>query len=262
MDSDSYLRSRRVAALAGGGLLALLASIAFVYQLPSTFFPHIEGPPWLHWLAFAVCYMAYATVSLPFDVWAGYWLPCRHQRACRLLPVYLGMLFRAESAQFAAMTLSALLLLEAGIRWGMAGAVAALAAAQAALILLYPWLAHYLGAGPVRRPPARIWLPGVAWHVAGFALIQRLPFCGVDSVHRLLEALLGCALWSLPGYWLLRPRSRDAAAALLYLSWAGFGIFSRVTAERMGLPELWIAPGRAAGQGWRNSLAASQMPST
>ncbi len=95
MESESYQRARRRAALAGGGLLFAATLVAFLYQLPSTFFPHTAGPFWLHWLAFAVFYMAYATLSLPFDVWAGYWLPCRHQRSCRLLPVYLGALFRA-----------------------------------------------------------------------------------------------------------------------------------------------------------------------
>lgn len=261
METESYQRSRRRAAFAGGGLLFLATLVAFVYQLPSTFFPHTGGPFWLHWLAFAVFYMAYATLSLPFDVWAGYWLPCRHQRSCRLLPVYLGALFRAETAQFAGMTLSALLVLEAGIRWGAGGAVAALLVAQAALAAVHPWLARYLG-GPVRRLPARVWLPGMAWHLAGFALLLQMPFCGAGSVHLLLEALLGCALWSLAGYWLLRPRNRTAAAALLYLSWAGFGLFSRATAERMGLPEAWIVPAGGGFQEDRNSLAASQIAST
>jgi len=262
METEAYLRSRRLAALAGGGWLFALALAAFVYQLPSTFFPHTEGPFWLHWLAFAVFYMAYATLSLPFDVWAGYWLPCRHQRSCRLLPVYLGALFRAESAQFAAMTLSSLVILQAGIRWGARGATGAMLACLVVLILIHPWMTRFLGSGSARRLPARTWLPGIAWHAAGFALMLQMPFCGADSVHRLLEALLGCALWSLAGYWLLRARNRDAAAALLYLTWAGFGLFSRSTAERMGLPEAWIVPEAGGAQDARNSLAASQIAST
>ncbi|MEJ5369833.1 MAG: hypothetical protein WHT08_16080 [Bryobacteraceae bacterium] len=261
MESESYQRARRRAALAGGGLLFAATLVAFLYQLPSTFFPHTAGPFWLHWLAFAVFYMAYATLSLPFDVWAGYWLPCRHQRSCRLLPVYLGALFRAETAQFAGMTLSSLLLLEAGIRWGAPGALTALAAAQTALVIVHPWLGRYLGSA-ARRPPLRAWLPGMAWHLAGFALLLQTPFCGVDSVHRLLEALLGSALWSLFGYWLLRVRHRSAAGALLYLSWAGFGLFSRATAGRMGLPETWIVAEEGGAQPERNSLPASQIAST
>jgi hypothetical protein len=241
MESESYFRARRVAAWAGAGLLALLAVVAFVYQLPSTFFPHVEGPPWLHWLAFAVFYMVYATISLPFDVWAGYWLPCRYQRSCRLLPVYLGTLFRAESAQFAVMTLSALALLEAGRRWGAPGALAACGAAQGVLLLLRPRLARYLGI-EVRSLPASLWIPAAGWNLASLWLVLQLPWCGAGTVHHLVETLLGCALLTLPGYWLLRLWNRGAASAMLYLSWAGFGIFSRATSGRMGLPEQWLAP--------------------
>lgn len=262
MDKKGYHGARRLAALIAGGLLFALALVAFVYQLPSTFFPHTEGPLWLHWLAFAVFYMAYATLSLPFDIWAGYWLPCRHHRSCRLLPVYLGALFRAESAQFAVMTFSSVLILGAGIRWSRTGAVAAMSACFVLLILVHPWIARLLDSAAVRRPPMRVWLPGAVWLLAGFALLLQMPFCGPNSVHLLLEAFLGCALWSLPGYWLLRRRNRRAAAALLYLSWAGFGLFSRATAERMGLPETWVVPDSGGGQEDRNSLAAAQMSST
>lgn len=242
--------------------MTLLASVAFVYQLPSTFFPHVEGPAWLGWLAFAVLYMAYATVSLPFDVWAGYWLPCRYQRACRLLPVYLGTLFRAESAQFAVMTLSALGLLEAGRRWGAPGAAAAYAAAQAALVFLHPRLARYLGVEPQPMPP-RHWLPAAAWNLASFAVVLQLPWCGAATVHQVVETLLGCALLSLPGYWLLSRLNRGAGGAMLFLSWAGFGLYSRVTPDRLGLPERWLAPEAGQPVHWlRNELAASQITST
>lgn len=262
MESDSYLRARRSASVIAASLLALAAGVAFVYQLPSTFFPHAEGPLWLDWLAFAVLYMVYATISLPFDVWAGYWLPCRHHRSCRLLPVYLGTLFRAESAQFALMTLSALALLEAGRRWDAQGAIAAYAAAQCVLVLLRPWLARYLGAEP--RPwPLRSWLPAAAWNLAAFSLLLQLPWCGAATVHRLVETLLGCSLLSLPGYWLLRFWDRGAARAVLFLSWAGFGLFSRAAPDLLGLPDRWLGPGtEGPDHGRRNELAASQITST
>ncbi len=262
MESQSYSRARTAASLMALAAMGPLVAVAFVYQLPSTFFPHVEGPEWLDWLAFAVLYMAYATASLPFDVWAGYWLPCRHQRACRLLPVYLGTLFRAESAQFAVMTLSALALLEAGRRWGAPGAAAAYAAAQAGLVLLRPHLARYLGAEP-QPLPARHWLPAAAWNLASFALLLQLPWCGAATVHHLVETLLGCALLSLPGYWLLCRLSRGAGGAMLFLSWAGFGLFSRATPDRLGLPERWLAA--EAGEPvhrFRNELDASQIIST
>jgi hypothetical protein len=262
MESETYFRARRTAAWAGASLLAALAGAALVYQLPSTFFPHLDGPAWLHWMAFAVFYMVYATISLPFDVWAGYWLPCRYQQSCRLLPVYLGTLFRAESAQFAIMTLSALALLEAGRRWEAPGAVAASAAIQALLLLIRPVLARYLGI-PVRPLPARVWIPAAAWNLGSLWLLLQLPWCGAGTVHHLLETLLGCALLTLPGYWLLRRWSRGAAGAMLYLSWAGFGLFSRMTPDRLGLPEHWLAPEAApGGHDSRNDLPISQILST
>lgn len=259
MDLQAYTRARTSASILAGAALALLAAVAFVYQLPSTFFPHVEGPVWLHWLAFAVLYMVYATISLPFDVWAGYWLPCQHQRACRLLPVYLGTLFRAETAQFVVMTFSAVAILEASRRWGDPGAVGAFAAAQVLLVVLRPRLARYLGV-QARTLPVRTWLPAAAWNLAAFAFLLRLPWCGAATVHHLVETLLGFALLSLPGYWLLRFWSRGSASAMLFLSWAGFGVFSRVTADRMGLPENWLSPGgRGAGHPFRNEAAASQI---
>jgi hypothetical protein len=262
MESESYYRARRAVAFTGGALLAFLALTAFVYQLPSTFFPHIDGPPWLHWMAFAVAYMVYATINLPFDVWAGYWLPCRHHRSCKLLPVYLGTLFRAETAQFLVMTLSALALLEAGRRWGHAGAVGAFAAAQGLLLLMRPALARYLGIA-ARPLPARLWLPAVAWNTASLALVLQLPWCGAATVHHLLETLLGWAVLSVPGYWLLRSWNRGSAGAMLFLSWAGFGLFSRVTADRMGLPENWLASSEdSSAYDSRNGTAASRIVSS
>ncbi|MCS7042454.1 MAG: hypothetical protein NZR01_06650 [Bryobacteraceae bacterium] len=262
MDSRPYEQSRRLAALAGGGLLAAASLVAFVYQLPATFFPFLGGPPWLEWIAFAILYMAYATASLPFDIWAGYWLPCRHQRECQLLPVYLGALFRSEAVQFAAMTLSALAMLEAGQRWGAAGALAAMAAAQGLLVALRPRVARVLGAPEQGPLPWHAWLPGFAWNLAGMALMLTLPWCAAGTVYQLVQALLGCSFWSLAGYWLLRGRRPAAALALLYQSWACFGLFSRATASLLGVPQLWAA-GRAGRQEpVRKPRAASQISST
>lgn len=247
-----------------GLLLGLGALAAFLWQLPAAFFPYIGGPWWLDWFAFAVLYMAYATASLPFDVWTGYWLPCRHHRSCTLLPVYLGTLFRAESLQFAVMTLSALAMLESGKRWASAGALAALAAAQALLVAFRPPLARWLGARSAGPLPWRAWAPGFAWNLAGLALMLSLPWCSANTVYELVEALLGFSLWSLAGYWLLRRRRRRAALALLYLSWAGFGLFSRLPGGMAGTPETWAGGGDEAGepQAARNSRAASQISST
>lgn len=262
MDSTVYERSRRLTALGGGGLLAAAALLAFVYQLPASFFPFLGGPLWLEWLAFAVLYMAYATASLPFDIWAGYWLPCRHQLQCRLLPVYLGVLFRGEAVQFAAMTLSAVALLAAGKAWGVPGALGVLAAAQAALVVLRPRIADLLGSEETEPLGWRVWLPGSAWNLAGMALMLGLPWCGPATVYQLMEALLGCSFWSLAGYWLLRGRRREAALALLYQSWACFGLFSRATAGMIGQPQAWAGIGLAAQPAERKARTASQISST
>jgi hypothetical protein len=262
MDSRLYERSRRLSALAGGGLLAAAALVAFIYQLPATFFPFLGGPWWLEWLAFAVLYMAYATASLPFDIWSGYWLPCRHQQECRLLPVFLGVLFRSEAVQFTAMTLSALAMLSAGRAWGVPGALAAMAAAQGALVALRPRVARLLGAAESRPLAWRAWLPGFVWNLAGMAWMLMLPWCGVSSVYQLVEAMLGCSFWSLAGYWLLRGRRREAAQALLYQSWACFGLFSRATAGLMGSPGLWAAARGADQEAEKNACVARQISST
>jgi len=267
MDTDAFEQSRRRSAGLCGLLLGLGALAAFVWQLPAAFFPYIGGPWWLDWFAFAVLYMVYATASLPFDVWAGYWLPCMHGRRCTLLPVYLGTLFRAESLQFAVMTLSALAMLESGKRWGAASALAALAAAQALLAAFRAPVARWLGARAAGPLPWQAWAPGFVWNLAGMGLMLSLPWCSAKTVYELVEALLGFSLWSLAGYWLLRGRQRRAALALLYLSWAGFGLFSRLPGGMAGAPETWAAGGEEAGrpgasQAERKSRAASQISST
>jgi len=263
MNSRPYEDSRRLGAWLWASLLAAGIAVAFVYQLPAAWFPFLGGPWWVEWLAFAVFYMTYATASLPFDIWAGYWLPCRHQRECPLLPVFLGALFRSEAIQFVAMTLSALAMLVAGRRWGSAGALAALAIAQGLLIALRPLVARLLGAAEARPLPARIWMPGFVWNLAGMAWMLLLPWCGAASVYHLVEAMLGASLWSLAGYAVLRVRWREAALALLYQSWASFGLFSRAPAGLMGRPELWAgAVGAADQSAEKNARVASQISST
>lgn len=262
MDLSLYERSRRTGALAAAAVLGVAGLTAFVYQLPAAFFPFRDGPWWLEWLAFAVLYMAYATASLPFDIWAGYWLRCRHGLECRLLPVFLGTLFRAEGVQFAAMTLSSLAMLEAGKRWGTPGALAALAATQGLLVVLRARIGRFLGSDQVSPLTADAWMPGYLWNLGGMALMLSLPWCGAGSAYELMEAQLGGSLWSLLGYGLLRKRRRQAALALLYQSWAVFGLFSRATAGTVGSPERWAA-GEDSSQGAeRNSRAASQISST
>lgn len=249
--------------MAGTGLLAAAVLVAFVYQLPAAVFPFLGGPWWVEWLAFAVLYMAYATASLPFDIRAGYWLPCRYRGQCLLLPVFLGRMFRAEAVQFAAMTLSALAMLEAGKAWGAPGALAAMAAAQGLLVALRPGIARLMGGGEAGPLPWAAWAPGFAWNLAGMALMLRLPWCGASSVYQLVEAFLGCSLWTLGGYWLLRARRRPAALALLYQSWACFGLFSRAAAALIGSPQAWAGGEESEGQeAVRNSRAASQISST
>ena len=238
----SYTSARQLAGLTGAGTIVVLATIAFVYQLPSTFFPYHGGPFYADWAALWVVYLTYSLVSLPFDLWAGFVLPCRHQQRCELLPMYLGRLFRALFVQGMVMTVCALLLLEAGKRWGVWGAEGVFVSLVAALFAVRARLAGVLGGVAGSGQAGRYYLAGGAWLAAGFAVSASLPWCGVGTLFTLLETLLGCTLWSLLGLWILGWFHDDAARASLYLSWASFGLLSRATPQVAGEPERWANP--------------------
>jgi hypothetical protein len=238
----TYASERRLAGLAGVSTIVALTAIAFIYQLPSTFFPFHGGPFYADWAALWVVYMTYALVSLPFDIWAGYLLPCHHHRRCQLLPVYLGHLFRALFVQGMVMTGSALLLLQAGKQWGLWGAEVTLGLLLSALILLRPALSGMLGNREREALPVKYDAAGAAWLLTGFLLSASLPWCGVSTLFTLLETLLGCTLWSLLGLWILGRFHHDAARASQYLSWASFGLLSRATPTVAGVPERWANP--------------------
>jgi hypothetical protein len=235
----NYSSARTLAGLSGSGTLALLALVAFLYQLPSTFFPYSGGPLALDVFALFIWYLAYAAISFPFDVWAGYSLPCRYQGECGLFPLFLGRLVRGLAAQGVVMVGSAATLLAAGRTWGAWGAYAAFALILAALGLSRSRVRRYLGADPELPVARRSWALAAAWNLAGFGLSLWLPWCGVSTVYGLVETLLGCTLWSLLGLLVLPKLDRHASALSLYLSWASFGLISRATAEPAGLPERW-----------------------
>lgn len=238
----SYTSQRHLVGLAGGGTIFVLATIAFVYQLPSTFFPFHGGPFYADWAALWVVYMTYSLVSLPFDIWAGYLLPCQHHLQCQILPVYLGQLARALFVQGFVMTFSALALLQAGKLWGLWGAAAVFGVLLSALFLLRPMLARVLGSRASAPLEGKYYVAGAAWLLIGFVLCASLPWCGVGTLFTLLETLLGCTLWSLPGLMILSRFHHDAARASLYLSWASFGLLSRATPAVAGIPERWANP--------------------
>ncbi|HEY3441674.1 MAG TPA: hypothetical protein VGK29_13005 [Paludibaculum sp.] len=238
----SYSSARQLAGLSGAGTLAMLATIAFAYQLPSTFFPYHGGPFYADWAALWVVYLAYSVVSLPFDIWAGFVVPCRHQRRCQMLPVYLGHLFRGLLVQGMVMTVSALLLLQAGKAWGVWGAEAVFGLLLSALFVMRPMVAGALGGGADRALPGRYYALGGGWLLMGFLLCAWLPWCGVGTLFNLLETLLGCSLWSLAGLWILGRFHQDAARASMYLSWASFGLLSRAAPSVAGVPERWANP--------------------
>lgn len=238
----NYFSARYLAGLMGAGAIVVLVAIAFVYQLPSTFFPFHGGPFYADWAALWVVYMVYSLVSLPFDIWAGYWLPWRHRQQSQKLPAYLATLARALFVQGFVMTLSALLLLQAGKWWGVWGAEAAFGVLLAALYLLRPALAEALGSAEGASLPGKYYAAGAAWLLAGFALCASLPWCGVATLFLLLETLLGCTLWSLLGLWILRRIHDRAPRAMLYLSWACFGLLSRATPALGGIPARWANP--------------------
>lgn len=239
----SYASARRLAGTSATATITVLAAVAFVYQLPSTFFPYHGGPFYADWAALWVVYLTYALVSLPFDVWAGFVLPCRHQQYCEVLPVYLGRLARALFVQGMVMTLCALILLEGGKRWGVWGAMALLSILLVAMWRLRSSLAQVVGAAPAQVPAGRSFIAAGAWLLAGFALCASMPWCGVDTLFRLLETLLGCTLWTLLGLAVLSRLDGRAARASLYLSWASFGLLSRATPSMAGIPAQWANPG-------------------
>jgi hypothetical protein len=235
----SYSSARALAGLASVGTLSLLAAVSFVYQLPSTFFPYTGGPLALDAFALLILYLAYAAVSFPFDVWAGYTLPCRHLHACVMFPVFLGRLVRGISLQGAVMVGSALALLVVGRMWGAGGALAAFALLLATLTGLQSRISRFLSGGAIASVPGRAWAMAIGWNLAGFALSVSLPWCGVTTVYSLVETLLGCTLWSLLGRWVLPRIDSGAAGPALFLSWAGFGLLSRAGSDAAGLPERW-----------------------
>ena len=238
----NYSSARQLAGISGVSSIVLLTTIAFVYQLPSTFFPYHGGPFYADWAALWVVYMTYSLVSLPFDLWAGYLLPCRHHQKCILLPVYLGHLFRAQFVQGGVMTISALLLLQAGKAWGVWGAEAVLGLLLSVLFMIRRVLAGALGSREPSALPGKYYALGAGWLLVGFLLVASLPWCGVGTLFMLLETLLGCTLWSLLGLWILGRFHHDAARASMYLSWASFGLLSRAAPSVVGVPERWANP--------------------
>lgn len=236
-----YSSARWLAGLACAGTVALLSTITFVYQLPSTFFPYTGGPFALDAFALLIWYLLYAAISFPFDVWAGYWAPCRYGGICGLFPVYLGRLTRGLAAQGLVMTASAAALLAAGRLWGAWGSGAALAVLLSLLGAARGKVAHYLGAEVGERAGWKSWALAGGWNLGGFALSVALPWCGVTTVYTLVETLLGCTLWSLLGLLVLPRIDRRASELALYLSWASFGLLSRATEAKAGLPERWAA---------------------
>jgi len=140
------------------------------------------------------------------------------------------------------MTISALLLLQAGKRWGVWGAETVFGLLLAALFMLRPVLAAVLGNRASGVLPGKYYAAGAAWLLAGFVLCASLPWCGVGTLFSLLETLLGCTLWSLAGLWILSRFHPGAAGASQYLSWASFGLLSRATPRVAGMPERWANP--------------------
>jgi hypothetical protein len=271
MGGMSYAQARLRLGIAGVGVLVVLSCVVFAYQLPSTFFPYFGGPWYADWAALAAFYLAYALVSLPFDILGGYYIPCRHQRLCLPFPLFLMKWARGVAVQGAVMTLAGLAVLEAGKRGGYWGAVAAVAALQVLLLAVQAKLAAMVGAlrqgespgqlleAPFRaagrgQPPATTFdsldagfsggiagLPGLdrlviprhwvrslspdaletellrragllasgarargvllamAWNLSGFMLSAAMPWVRLDSVFGVLQAFLGCTLWSFLG---------------------------------------------------------------
>ncbi|NWF83180.1 MAG: hypothetical protein HXY18_05045 [Bryobacteraceae bacterium] len=265
----SYAQARLRLGIAAVGTIVVLSAVLFVYQLPSTIFPFYGGPWYADWAALIVFYLGYALVSMPFDLAGGYWLPCRHNRICLPLPVFLWKWVRGVAVQGCFMTLAGLAILESAKLAGYWGAVAAVAIIQFLLLLFQTRIALLVGglapsssadaqksgalaldsldpgfSGGFAGLPGleRLILPGhwlralspealdvelkrragllatgtrlrgvllaSAWNLAGFMLCGALPWVDLATIFGLLEAVLGCALWSFLGLLILPSLSR------------------------------------------------------
>ncbi|WP_321471746.1 hypothetical protein [uncultured Paludibaculum sp.] len=158
----SYARARLGLGILNVGFLVLLTALAYAYQMPSTFFPYYGGPWYTDWAGFLVVYLAYALLSMPFDIWGGFSLPCRYQRMPLLLPGFLVKWIRGLAVQALVMTLSATLLLEGGKHFGLWGAAVTLLLLQLVL-LFFQW------------PLAR-WTGGLSTSTSAQGLIQAAGF--------------------------------------------------------------------------------------
>jgi hypothetical protein len=224
----TYARARLRLGVMGVGAIVFLSAIAFVYQLPSTFFPY-SGELWYADLAaLGILYLAYAALSLPFDVWGGYWLPCRHHRLCLPFPLFFMKWVRGIAVQGVVMTLSAMALLQAGRQWGIWGALAVVAAVQIALLALQLPLARWVGGllGAASPQPGVTALqgldPGFTGGAAGLPGLERqvIPRAwwadlstealaaelkrrqGALATGSRLRGVLLAFAWNLTGFWL------------------------------------------------------------
>jgi len=172
-----------LARLSLGGLLVVLTLVAWLYQLPSSFFPFDGAPLWVDAAGLAALYLLVQALAAPWELSLG----------LRNTPLDWAAYLRGWAGRSAVegllMTGAALALLLAGRLGGLAAAVTLAAAGQAALL----W-----------RQPRRAALLAAAWNTAGLALSAALPWAGVTTVRHLVETLLGCTLWSLAGLLVLR----------------------------------------------------------
>jgi hypothetical protein len=141
----TYARARLGPGLTGMALLLLLILAAYLYQMPSTFFPYFGGPWYSDWAGFVVCFLAYAGLSLPFDIWGGYSLPGSYQRLNLLFSEFLVKWLRGTLVQGVVMTICAVALLQAGKLGGIWAAAGTLLALQMLLLAVQLPLARWTG---------------------------------------------------------------------------------------------------------------------
>lgn len=132
-------------------MLVVLSLAGWLWQAPATLFPYDGGPLWTEWAAFVTLYIIYTALMLPFDVAAGFLLPCRHHRLCMPFPLFLMRWVRGVVVQGLVMTLSALLLFEVGRTWGVWAAAGALALLQTSLLAAQLSIARLAGGLAIAR---------------------------------------------------------------------------------------------------------------
>ena len=225
----TYARARLWTGASCVGMLVVLSLAAWLWQVPATLFPYDGGPLWTEWAAFVTLYFIYTVLMLPFDVVAGFLLPCRHHRLCIPFPLFLMRWVRGVTVQGLVMTLSGLLLFEAGRARGLWAAAGMLVLLQFALISFQLFMARLAGG------------LGIARRSAETGALRIAEMHGLDSGFTGgISGLPGVETVVLPDFWRKHLPERAFQAEILHRTGA---LRSGARIRGMALAMLWNLAG-------------------